>query len=147
MLVDNVYLEEILTHWGRDEMNNISQTTFSNVFSSMKMFQFRLKFHWRLFPRVQLTIALVQIMAWRRSGDKPLSEPMIVRLPTHICTTRPQWVTTLTSGFVAIIPDVYFSNSLYRLILNRMVAWALAVKLLSDECHRTPSMTNQHWFR
>ena len=37
--------------------------------------------------------ALVQIMAWRRSGDKPLSEPMMVRLPTHICVTRPQWVT------------------------------------------------------
>ena len=29
--------------------------------------------------------ALVQIMAWRRPGDKPLSEPMMVRLPTHIC--------------------------------------------------------------
>ena len=35
---------------------------------------------------------LVQVMAWCRSGDKPLSEPMIVRLPTHICVTRPQWV-------------------------------------------------------
>ena len=35
---------------------------------------------------------LVQVMAWRRSGDKPLSEPMMVRLPTHICVTRPQWV-------------------------------------------------------
>ena len=36
--------------------------------------------------------ALVQIMAWRRSGDKPLSEPMLVSLLTHICVTRPQWV-------------------------------------------------------
>ena len=36
--------------------------------------------------------ALVQIMPWCRLGDKPLSEPMIVRLPTHICVTRPQWV-------------------------------------------------------
>ena len=36
--------------------------------------------------------ALVQIMAWRRPGDKPLSEPMMIRLPTHICVTRPQWV-------------------------------------------------------
>ena len=36
--------------------------------------------------------ALVQIMAWRRPGDKPLSETMMVRLPTHICVTRPQWV-------------------------------------------------------
>ena len=31
-------------------------------------------------------------MAWRRPGDKPLSEPIVVRLPTHICVTRPQWV-------------------------------------------------------
>ena len=36
--------------------------------------------------------ALVQIMAWRRPGDKPLSKPMMVRLPTHICVTRPQWI-------------------------------------------------------
>ena len=36
--------------------------------------------------------ALVQIMAWRRPGDKPLSGPMMVRLPMHICVTRPQWV-------------------------------------------------------
>ena len=36
--------------------------------------------------------ALVQIMACRRPGDKPLSEPMMASLPTHICVTRPQWV-------------------------------------------------------
>ena len=35
--------------------------------------------------------ALVQIMAWRRPGDKPLSEPMMFSLPTHICVNRPQW--------------------------------------------------------
>ena len=35
---------------------------------------------------------LVQVMAWRRPGDKPLSEPMMVYLLTHICVTRPQWV-------------------------------------------------------
>ena len=36
--------------------------------------------------------ALVQIMAWRRPGDKPLSQPMMVILQTHICVTRSQWV-------------------------------------------------------
>ena len=36
--------------------------------------------------------SLVQIMAWRRPGDKSLSEPMMVCLPTHISVTRPQWV-------------------------------------------------------
>ena len=36
--------------------------------------------------------ALVQIMAWRLLGDKPLSEPMLVSLPMHISVTQPQWV-------------------------------------------------------
>ena len=39
------------------QMDAISQTPFSNAFSWMKMFEFRLKFHWSLFPRVQLTIS------------------------------------------------------------------------------------------
>ena len=38
------------------QMDAISQTTFSNAFSWMKMFEFRLKFHWSLFVRFQLTI-------------------------------------------------------------------------------------------
>ena len=31
--------------------------------------------------------ALVQIMAWRRRGDKSLSEPLMVSLLMHICVT------------------------------------------------------------
>ena len=34
--------------------------------------------------------ALLQIMAWCRPGDKPLSEPMVVSFPTHICVIRPE---------------------------------------------------------
>ena len=41
---------------------------------------------------VNLIMVLVQIMACRLVGAKPLSEPMMVRLPTHICVTRPQRV-------------------------------------------------------
>ena len=58
-------------------MAAFSQTTFSNAFSWMKRYGFRLK--------------LVQIIAWHRTGDKPLSEPMLVSLLTHICVTRPEW--------------------------------------------------------
>ena len=36
--------------------------------------------------------SLIQIMHWHRPGYKPLSEPMMVRLLTHICVSRPQWV-------------------------------------------------------
>ena len=34
-----------LTHWGRDKMAAISQTTYSNAFSWMKLYEFRLRFH------------------------------------------------------------------------------------------------------
>ena len=42
--------------------------------------------------RINNIPALVQIMAWRRPGDKPLSGPVMVSLLTQICVTRPQWV-------------------------------------------------------
>ena len=42
--------------------------------------------------------ALFQIMAWRRPGDKPLSEAMMVSLLTHICVARPHWVNRLRPG-------------------------------------------------
>ena len=45
-----------LTHWGRDKMDTILQPTFSNAFSWIKTYKFRLRFHWSLFLRVQLTI-------------------------------------------------------------------------------------------
>ena len=41
---------------------------------------------------INSTAALVQIMVWCRPGDKPLSDPVMVRLLAHICVTRPQWV-------------------------------------------------------
>ena len=39
--------------------------------------------------------ALVQIMAWRRPGDKPLSEPITVSLLMHICVT---WLQSVNHG-------------------------------------------------
>ena len=42
--------------------------------------------------------ALFQIMAWRRPGDNPLSETMLVSLLTHICITWPQCVNSANVG-------------------------------------------------
>ena len=52
--------------------------------------------------------ALVQIMAWRGPGDKPLSEPMMVNLLTHIWVTRPQWVYgwELISNYSYLLSDL-----------------------------------------
>ena len=55
---------EGLTHWGRDKMAAISQTTLSNPFSWMKIFEFRLKFHWSLFLRFQLIIIQHWFRKW-----------------------------------------------------------------------------------
>ena len=68
-----------LTHLPLTEMAAILQTIFSNTFSGMKMLELWLEFHWNL------------EMAWHQPEDKPLSEPMMVRLLTQTCITRPQW--------------------------------------------------------
>ena len=49
--------------------------------------------------RINNIPVFVQIMSWCRAGDKPLSETIMVRFPTHICVTRPQWVKTRAKGW------------------------------------------------
>ena len=64
--------------------------------------------------------ALIQIMAWRRSGDKPLSEPMMVSLLTHICVTRPQWVKAtvgLGKNSNLLLPDAGFLYALNGIVV------------------------------
>ena len=67
--------------------------TFNRIFVNENV-RISIKFSLKCVPKCLINNipALVQIMAWRRSGDKPLSEPMMVSLMTHICVTRPQWV-------------------------------------------------------
>ena len=66
-----VYWNLTLTHWGRNEIDAISQTTFSNAFSWMKMNDIRLGFHWSLFIN-GLDKGLVpprrQAIIWTNSG-------------------------------------------------------------------------------
>ena len=58
--------------------------------------------------------ALVQIMAWRRPGDKPLSDAMMVSLLTHICVTRAQWVEV--PSLILIYPlGTFFILQTYKL--------------------------------
>ena len=64
--------------------------------------------------------ALVQIMAWRRSGNKPLSELIMINLRTHICVTWPQWVhacfQTFPANFGAYI--MHIDQDLYHSIID-----------------------------
>ena len=60
-------------------------------------------------PKVRINNipALVQIMAWRRPGDKPLSQPMMVSLLTRICITRPQLIaaTCPIDEWIVCVPE------------------------------------------
>ena len=83
-----------LTHWGRDKMDAISQTTFSSAFSWMKMLKFRSKFRWSLFLKVQLTI-FQHWFRWWLGAEQATSHYLNQWWPnstTHIFVIRPQWV-------------------------------------------------------
>ena len=73
--------------------------SFKCIFLKEKCMTFRFRSHWLLFRTFELTNipALVQIMAWRRSRDKPPPEPMMVNSLAHICDTRLQWVKCIHS--------------------------------------------------
>ena len=58
-----------LTHWGRNKMAAVSQTALSNAFSWMIILEFRLRFHWSLFLRVQLTIIQHWFRWWLGAGQ------------------------------------------------------------------------------
>ena len=47
--------------------------------------------------------ALDQIMAWCRPGDKPLSEPKMISLTTHLCIIWAQWVKGTWNSYVHIL--------------------------------------------
>ena len=58
------------------------------------MFKFRLRIHWNLFPRVQLTILQHWFRLWLGAGKATSHylNQMMVSLLAHICVTRPQGV-------------------------------------------------------
>ena len=66
--------------------------------------------------------ALVQIMAWRRSGDMPLSKPMMLILLTHVCVTRPQWFKSRTTYNRTFDKPISFYIEL-NMLLNRSLGF------------------------
>ena len=80
-----------LTHWGRARWSPFRRRYCQMLFN--ENIPISINFSLKFVPKgpINNIPASVQIMAWRRPCDKPLSEPMMVSLLTHICVTRPQW--------------------------------------------------------
>ena len=115
-------------------MSAFSQTIYSDVFSWMKSFVFWLKFYWSLFLRVQLTVnpALV-------NNGLVLNKRQVTIL-TNAESIHWRIYAALGGDELTHWPpgDVTASNFIsINFLLYRTVARALAVKLLSGECHRS----------
>ena len=106
-------IEKLTGNWPPDPLNHSLFNTlrprqdgrhfpddiFKSIFLNEKVW-ISINFSLKFVPKgpINNIPALVQIMARRRPGDKPLSEPMMVSLLTHICVTRPQWVNSSSPG-------------------------------------------------
>ena len=95
-------------HIGAETKSAILQTSFSNAFSSVKMFEFRFKFtglcsSW---GPIGNESALVLVMPWCRSGKRPLPWTNDDTIHRIICITRPQWV----SHLLHFVPPIGYRN-------------------------------------
>ena len=95
----------------RQHGRHFTDDTFKRIFLNENV-RISIKISLQFVPRRSINNlpALFQIMTWRRPGDKSLSEPKMVSLPTHICITRPQSVIphsniTLNEAIVNTICD------------------------------------------
>ena len=119
---------QINTSRPRQNGRHFADDTFKRIFLNGNV-RISIKISLKFVPNVQFDNipALVQIMAWRRLGDKPLSGPMMVILLTHICVTRPQWVNDirmLYPPFIRTLPTC----SVPRACVHRCIWWLTAVK-------------------
>ena len=87
----DLYPVELNTLRPRQNGRHFADDTFKRIFLNENV-GISIKISLKFVPKgpINNIPALVQIMGWRRPGDKPLTEPMVVILLTHICVTRPQ---------------------------------------------------------
>ena len=89
IIIENSFWNDLLTHWGRDKM--AAHDSFKRIFLNENV-SIAIKISQKFVAKgpINHILALVKIMAWRRPGDKSLSETTVISLPTHRCVTRPQ---------------------------------------------------------
>ena len=131
----------VLTHWGRDKMDAISQTTFSSAFCWTKMFEFRIKFHWSLFLRVQLTI-FQHWFRWWLGADQATSHYLNQWWLDYWHIYASLGLNELTLNMLNC-----FNNYKRRIhILNRILdlAWPKLMKLALKQKYKSSVLQNQY---
>ena len=107
----------------RQHGRHFADDTFERIFLNQNV-RISIKISLKFVPKgpINNIPSLVQIMAWRRPGDKPLSEPMMVSLRTDICVTRPQRVKQQSD--IHTTPDFTSSH-------DGIVSWRFGTSSLS----------------
>ena len=100
--------------------------------------------NWWISPKISLNFVpevrinnipvLIQIMAWCRSGDKPISGRMMVILLTHICVTRPQWVKCHVCRWPLIYANGYAFFKTDSIVLTHI---QITIPLNLTTCHKS----------
>ena len=126
----------------RQDGRRFADDTFKRIFLNENVW-FSIEVSLKFVPKgpINNIPALVQIMAWRRPGDKPLFEPMMVSLLTHICVTRPQWVNNVAA-------DYQMTQRCHHIKLHKICPQIRARMLMfNDESYKLNLVLPQHKLR
>ena len=128
------------TLWPRQNGRHFPDDIFKRIFLNENVW-ISINISLKFVPMGQINNipTLVQVMTWRRPGDKPLSEIMIVRLPTHICVTRPQWVKLWCNNDQETQQIKGFRKGQF------LCFWLIKKKKSNFPCFLTLSIYGIHW--
>ena len=122
----------------RQNYRHFADDIFKSIFVNENVW-ISIEISLKFVPKCQINNipTLVQIMAWRRPGDKPLSEPMMVSSLTHICVSRPNWVNPLAPGRI---------SCRLQLVISNITSWTISFGIILRECHRISVGVSQQVF-
>ena len=121
-------------------MAAVSQTTCSSAFFLNENIWISTEISLTFAPRgsINNNSASFQIMAWRRPGDKPLSEPMMISSLTRICVTRPQWVKQRS---IRLVYTIYHFRIIFQFQgLIQLMYSVISIKIIK----MTPNVCYKH---
>ena len=145
---------ELMSYTLRPRQNDrhFANVTFKRLFLN-EIVRISIKISLKLVPKgpINSIPALVQITAWRRPGEEPLSEPMMDILPTHICGTRTQWVKHSVCNYKCgqrrecdvMWSTIYYQSGVYH-IWERSTSQQCQSR--EGETHCNPSLGNKTVF-
>ena len=123
----------------RQNCRHFADDIFKCIFLDVNVW-ISLKISLNFVPEVRIDniSVLVQIIAWRCPGDKPLSEPLEANLLTHIYVTRLQWVNSRYVDLFSRNLNMFAFSTISRLQYREGHLYASIIKYIS----RSSSIAN-----